>query len=236
MTEQPDRPVLEVTVAASADTVWTALRDPDLIRRWHGWEVAELAEEIRTIYLNGVTEDPVARTLEITGGDTFTLHDTPGGTTVRVTQAPRGSDPDWADYYDDITEGWWTFLQQLRFAVERHALAERRTIVLQGLLDTEAAGLGPLRAASGAYRVVAPTGDELHGTVWARRHSQVALTVAEWGDGLLVLADQPVNPHRPHGGTMVLLTTYGLDPDAVDALENRWGAWWEKHRAPDPLP
>ena len=236
MTEQPDRPVLEVTVAASADTVWTALRDPDLIRRWHGWEVEELGEEIRTIYLNGVTEDPVARTLEITGGDRFTLHETPDGTTVRITQAPRGSDPDWVDYYDDITEGWWTFLQQLRFAVERHALAERRTVVLQGLLDAEAAGLGPLRAAAGAYRAVAPTGDELHGTVWARRRSQVALTVAEWGDGLLVLADQPVNPHRPHGGTMALLTTYGLDRETFDALEARWGAWWEKHRAPDPLP
>ncbi len=233
MTEQPD-PVLEVTVAASADTVWTALRDPDLIRRWHGWEVEELKEEIRTIYLNGVVEDPVARTLEITGGDRFTLHAAPGGTLVRVTRAPRDDDPDWADYYDDITEGWWTFLQQLRFAVERHALAERRTIVFQGLLDDRE----PLRALTQApaSRVVAPTGDELGVTVWARRPTQVALTVQEWGDGLLIVADQPVNPHRPHGGTMVLLTTYGLDDDTFDALATRWGAWWEKHRAPDPLP
>lgn len=233
MTEQPD-PVLEVTVAASADTVWTALRDPDLIRRWHGWDVEELKEEIRTIYLNGVVEDRVARTLEINGGDRFSLHPVPEGTVVRVTRVPRDSDLDWADDYDDITEGWWTFLQQLRFAVERHALAERRTIVFEGLLDDQES-LAAVRRAP-AHRVVAPTGEELRVTPWARRSSQVALAVREWGDGLLIVADQPVGPHRPHGGTLVLLTTYGLDDDTFDALATRWGAWWNKHRAPDPLP
>jgi hypothetical protein len=241
MTELPDGPVMEATVAAPADTVWAALRDPDLIRRWHGWDVAELSEEIRTIYLNGVTEDPVARTLEITGGDRFSLHEHAGGTIVRIAQAPMGSDPDWADYYDDITEGWWTFLQQLRFAVERHRLAERRTIVFQGLLAeprsaVEAAGVRATRALPVGARYHADTVDDLSGTVWARRPTQVALTVDAWGDGLLVLADQPVNPLRPDGGTMVLLTTYGLDDDSFHAVESRWGAWWEKHRAPDPLP
>jgi hypothetical protein len=245
MTEQPDRPVIEVTVAAPADDVWVALRDPDLIRRWHGWDIDELAEEIRTIYLNGVVEDPVAHTLEITGGDRFTLHPGPDDNTtiVRITQAPRGSDPDWADYYDDITEGWWTFLQQLRFAVERHGLAERRTFLVHGLLAeprpaVEAAGLRALDAhpVGSPYSAVAPTGEELSGTVWARSPSQLVLTVDGWGDGLLVLADQPVNPHRPVGGTMVLLTTYGLADSDFAALESRWGAWWEKHRASDPLP
>lgn len=244
MTELPEGPVIEVSVAASADAVWAALRDPDLIRRWHGWDVEGLAEEIRTIYLNGVTEDPVARTLEITGGDRFTLHEMPDKSTiVRITQAPKGSDPDWVDYYDDITEGWWTFLQQLRFAVERHALAERRTILFHGLLAEprpilDAAGLRALDAVEtgAAYRVVAPSAEVLSGTVWARWPSQVALTVDGWGDGLLILADQPVNPHRPDGGAMILITTYGLDDLTVSALELRWGAWWEKHRAPDPLP
>jgi hypothetical protein len=60
--------------------------------------------------------------------------------------------------------------------------------------------------------------------------------VDNWGDGLLVLADQPVNPFRPDGGTMALLTTYGLDETALYALETRWGGWWKQHRAPDPLP
>jgi hypothetical protein len=244
MTEQHDGPVIEVTVAAPAGTVWTALRDPDLIRRWHGWDIDELAEEIRTIYLNGVREDPDARTLEIAGGDRFTLHETPGeGTIVRITRAPYGNDPEWDVYYDDITEGWWTFLQQLRFAVERHALAERRTMIFDGRLAesrpaAEATGLGATATlpVGAAYRATAGSGDELTGTVWARSDRQLALTVDGWGDGLLVLAEQPANPHRPGGGTMLLLTTYGLDDAAFEALVARWAAWWDKQKAADPLP
>ena len=222
---QPDTPVLEVTIAASAGTVWVALREPELIRRWHGWNVDGLAEEVRTIYLNGVVEDPDTRTLEITGGDRFTLHDAPGGTTVRIERAPEGSnpdwDPDWDDDYDDITRGWWTFLQQLRFAIERHALAERRTIVLQGAAPADLSVSGEVCETS---HIEQP---ELSGTVWARRPGQLALTVDGWGDGLLVVTRQP------DGGTQLVLTTYGLDDDAFAALEARWGAWWEKH---DPLP
>ena len=244
MTEQPEGPVFEVTVAAPADAVWAALRDPDLIRRWHGWDIEELAEEIRTIYFNGVREDPDARTLEIAGGDRFTLHERPGeGTLVRITRAPHGSDPEWDDYYEDINEGWWTFLQQLRFAVERHALAERRTALYQGRLAeprpaVDAAGLGATAAlpVGAPYRATAACGDELTGTVWARAPRQLVLTVDGWGNGLLVLAEQPVNPHRPAGGTMLLLTTYGLDGAAFDALGARWAAWWDKLRAADPLP
>jgi hypothetical protein len=218
---QPDTAVIEVTVAASAGTVWVALREPELIRRWHGWNVDGLAEEVRTIYLNGVVEDPDTRTLEITGGDRFTLHEVPGGTTVRIERAPEGSDPDWADDYDDITRGWWTFLQQLRFAVERHALAERRTVVLDGA-SVEVSVPAPVGA---AYR--AAFGEELSGTVGARRPGQLALTVDGWGAGLLG------DTRQPDGGTQLVLTTYGLDDDAFDALEARWGTWWEKH---DPLP
>lgn len=239
MTELPDGPVIEVTVAAPADTVWAALRDPDLIRRWHGWDVDELTEEIRTIYLNGVSEDPVARTLQIGGGDRFSLHEMgPDTTIVRITQAPKGSDPDWVDYYDDITEGWWTFLQQLRFAVERHGLAERRTLIFTGELaePQPAVTAAGLQAVQGTIPGDAYRTDDLAGTVWASSPTQLALTVDAWGDGLLILADLPVAPHRPRGGATALLTTYGLDDAALRALESRWGAWWEKHRAADPLP
>lgn len=239
-----DAPRVEVTVAAPVETVWSALREPDLIRRWHGWEIEGLAEEVRTIYLNGVTADPDARTIELTEGDRFSLHEVPGGVLIRVTRSPLDPDSDWAEYYDDITEGWWTFLQQLRFAVERHGLAERRTLFLDGQLigrqpAVDAAGVG---AAAGlpvgvAYRVQAAAGDALAGTVWARGAHQVALTVDGWGDGLLVLGEQPVNPHRPDGGAMAVLTTYGLTDDAFDELTARWTAWWEKHSEPvDPLP
>jgi len=239
-----DTPRIEVTVAAPIETVWSVLRDPELIARWHGWECDELAEEIRTIYLNGVTADPDTYTLELSEGDRFTLHEVTGGVLVRITRAPRDPESDWAAYYDDINEGWWTFLQQLRFAAERHGMAERRTMYLEGqLLEPEPvvdlAGLGAaaLRPAGTAYTATAPTGDSLAGTVWARGERQLVLTVDGWGDGLLVLAEQPVTPHRPNGGAMVLLTTYGQGADEFEALTGRWTAWWEKHvERTHPLP
>jgi hypothetical protein len=73
--------------------------------------------------------------------------------------------------------------------------------------------------------------------VWARGERQLVLTVDGWGDGLLVLAEQPVTPHRPNGGAMVLLTTYGQGADEFEALTARWTAWWEKHvERTHPLP
>jgi hypothetical protein len=230
-----ETPRIEVTVAAPIETVWSVLRDPDLIARWHGWDCDELAEEIRTIYINGVIADPDTYTMELSDGDRFTLHEVPGGILVRITRAPRDPDSDWAEYYDDINEGWWTFLQQLRFTVERHGVAERRTLFLGGRLAeaqpvVDAAGLGDAAVlpVGAPYRATAVTGDPLAGTVWARAANQLVLTVEGWGDGLLVLAEQPVTPHRPDGGAMALLTTYGQDDAGYAALASRWTAWWEK--------
>jgi hypothetical protein len=239
-----ETPRIEVTVAAPIETVWSVLRDPELIARWHGWEDDGLAEEIRIIYLNGATADPGSYTLVLSDGDRFTLHEVPAGVLVRITRAPRNPESEWAMYYDDINEGWWTFLQQLRFAAERHGMAERRTLYLEGR-PTEpqpvaaVAGLGAEAAlpAGTAYTATAPTGDPLAGTVWARAERQLVLTVDGWGDGLLVLAEQPVTAHRPHGGAMVLLTTYGQDAATFAELTARWTAWWDKHvERTDPLP
>jgi hypothetical protein len=241
MTEPTGTPRIEVTVAAPPEEVWPALRDPELIRRWHGWHYdggAEggggLDDEIKIIYATGVTEDPDARVLQLGDGDRISLHPAAGGgTVVRVTRAPRGADPEWAAYYDDVTEGWWTFLQQLRFAIERHQLADRRTLMLAG----PAAGDGSLAGALGlsgvagqppgtGYRVTVATGEELSGSVWARAERQLVLTVDGLGDGLLVLAEQPRTEHRPDGGRMLLLTGYGLDDAGFAELEARWSGWW----------
>jgi hypothetical protein len=239
-----DTPRIEVTVAAPIETVWSVLREPELIARWHGWECEELTEEIRTIYLNGATADHDTYTLTLADGDLFTLHEVPGGVLVRITRSPRDPESDWAVYYDDINEGWWTFLQQLRFAAERHGMAERRTLFLEGRLveaepvvDTAGVGDAALLPAGSAYAATAAPGDALAGSVWARGERQLVLTVDGWGDGLLVLAEQLVNPHRPDGGAMVLLTTYGQSEEIFAELAARWTAWWEKHTVKtDPLP
>lgn len=237
-----DQPLIEVSIAAAPAELWRALRDPTVIRRWHGWDFDGLDEEIRTIFLTGVTEDPDALAFQIHGGDRFSLHPAGDVTVVRITRGPREADSEWAAYYDDITEGWRTFAEQLRFAVERHDLAERRTVVFDGVLaDSQppAKALG-LAAVAGlpvgsAYRAEAATGDELQGRVWYRSDAQLGLTVDGAGDGLLVLALQPDGEHRPTGGALVLLTTYGLDGDTFTALQARWTAWWnEVSRSPHP--
>lgn len=228
-------PRIEVTIAAPADEVWQALRDPELIRRWHGWHFDGLDDEVRQIYVEGVTEDPEQRVLKVQGNDRFSLHPVDGGTVVRITRSPLGLDPDWDAYYDDVTEGWTTFLHQLRFAVERHGLAERQTLVLEGILAdqrepfAQVLGLG---AAAGLaegerYRASLAPGDEFNGVVYARTENQLLLTVDELGDGLLVVARQPRNPSRPDGGALAVLTAYDTDPADFAELEGRWTTWWK---------
>lgn len=236
MPDNDDVPVIEVTIAAGADEVWRALRDPDLIRRWHGWQFDGLDDEVRLIYFDHATADPDRYTLVLDLNDRFTLHPVDGGTVVRVTRAPIGSNPEWDAYYDDITEGWTTFLRHLRFGLERHALAERRTILLQGAAPDMSvlAALGLAEAADlpigERYQATAPTGDVLAGEVYARTGRQWMFTVDGLGDGLLIIARQPAAPNRPDGRSMVLLTGYGLGEDQFAAVERRWTAWWESVR------
>jgi uncharacterized protein YndB with AHSA1/START domain len=233
-TEQP--PEIEVTIQAPPELVWRALRDPELLRRWHGWHGdtgGGLDDEVRIIYHTGVTEDPDRFILQLSDQDRFSLHPTAGGTVVRITRAPRSDEGEWAAYYDDITEGWQTFLEQLRFAIERHELAERRTLMLDGTLHSGASLVDALGLSDVAslppgtgYRAVATAGEELSGQVWARRANQLLITVDGYGDGLLVLAEQPRAAHRPDGGALLVLTAYGLDGAAFEEVRARWSRWW----------
>ncbi|MFC9786675.1 SRPBCC domain-containing protein [Rhodococcus sp. NPDC127528] len=227
--------VLEITVAAPAERVWQALRDPALIRRWHGWEYDDdrgLDEEIRQIFVDGVTEDAAAMSLTLQGGDTFTVVPDPEGTAVvRIVRAAKGSNPEWDDWYEDVTEGWTTFLQQLEFGLERHGLAERRTLYLDGPVGDatvmELFGVGGITGAPGsAYTALVATGDALSGTVWFRSPKQLGLTVDQLGPGLLVLATQPENPRRPGGGAQMILSAYGRSAEEFADLTDRWTSWW----------
>jgi hypothetical protein len=237
MTDSGAGPSIEVTIAAPAETVWQALRDPRLIRRWHGWDFDGLDEEVQSIYLTGVTEDATAHVLEVGGSDRFSLHSSGEGTVVRLTRAPIGTFPEWDAYYDDITEGWYTFLHQLRFGLERHGLAERRTVFIEGTLEepgvlVDALGLREVATLppGSPYKAETAAGGELSGQVWASSPYQLLLTVDQFGDGLAVLAQQPHAAHRPEGGVLAVLTTYGLDDSAFTQVESRWTSWWERHR------
>lgn len=233
-----ERPRIVVTVAAPVEAVWDAMRDKEKIRHWHGWEYegAEgggLEEEIDLIYFTGVTADEEGAVLTLGSGDRFVVEPVEGGSRITLTRAAYGDNPDWDAYYDDVTEGWITFLHQLRFAVEHHSDETRRTLFYSGsgtispILEL-AADLQP----AGTPYELDLIGEPAKGQVWFTSEHQVGLTVDGWGDGLLVLSHIPPSEKKPDGASMAVLTLYGdVDREAVD---RRWKTWWDC-RYPVPL-
>jgi hypothetical protein len=223
-----DRVVVEVAVAAPGNVIWRALRDPVEIRRWHGWDYEGLDDEIRTIYDEDATASEVDGTLTVSAGDRFIVEEAGDGTLVRVR---RPSDADRGDVFDEIDEGWTTFVQQLRFALERHPGDDRRTLFLSGQAaqngdpsPLKALGLDDIApvAVGQRYEIVTSVGDTLAGEVWFRSQHQTGISVAAFGDGLLVVMELPPT-------ASVLITTYGLDDESFDRLRQRWSDWWHAH-------
>lgn len=177
----------EVTIDVPAERVWHALRDRAELRRWHGWDYPEIDAEIEQVYFTDATADDATRTLD-TGGTEITV--APGSTvTFRMTTPP--DDPMWQGWYDQVREGWVTFAQQLRYALERHPGEDRTTAYVEGPQERPDLGAPGDRY---AWR-------GLTGEVWFRSDHQLGLTVDQWGGGLLVLqADAAV------------LTGYGVAP------------------------
>ena len=223
---------IEVVVAAPVPEVWASLREPQLIRRWHGWEDDSLDAEIEQIYGAAATVAEPGTRLVLAGGDTVDLATVPGGTRLQLHRAPLGANPEWDAYYDDITEGWTSFVQQLRFALERHRGSDRRTLHVASTPATaggivERLGVAELRdrAAGTPYTATTTLDEDWTGQVWFVSDRQIGFTVDGYGDGLLILGEEPVAPHRPDGGSMVLLTAY-TGPDGFAAIRERWNRWW----------
>ncbi|MDQ4037010.1 MAG: SRPBCC domain-containing protein [Actinomycetota bacterium] len=237
-----DPVVIEVTVAAPIQTVWNYLREPDLIRNWHGWLAEELDSEIDFIYRRHARETDIPYVLDIDrgsddgpdggwveGGDRFELHESERGTTIRITRGPRGSGEMWDAWYDDITEGWTSFLGQLRFALEKHPDAARRT----ALLNVDGNGLRSVREALGLSAVavgefyVADSGSglDLRGEGWFVAQHQLGVTVDSLGPGLVIAADKP-DLNGVSKGAMVIVTTYGQDEQDFARTVRQWADWW----------
>lgn len=232
-----ETPQIVVTVAAPVEVVWDALRDKEKIRHWHGWEDDRLDAEIELIYFDGSTADGGTHTLKTQGGDRFVVEPHDGGSKVTLTRAAYGDNPEWDAYYDDITEGWITFLHQLRFALERHPGEERRTLFYSGAGDrstgpAEQLGLG---AAVGSAYEASVIDAAMSGQVWFRSEHQVGLTVDQWGDGLLVLSYIGVSEQKPDGAAMAVLTLYGFGDDERSATDQRWQEWWSARYPPPEL-
>ncbi len=219
--------IVEVQIAAPKAVVWRVLRDPAEVRNWFGWEAPSLDEEIRMIFVDGADADEAAGTIQFGEwegtSDRFELTERGDGTLLTVVR--RGTPPEggWGVHYDEVVEGWITFLQQLRLYVEAHRGDGRRTLRLSseaGPGAIEAVGLiGAGETGSHFARELSP-GDRVSGEVWHWGRHQLGVTVAEWSGGLIMVGD------REAGGGTALLTVYGMGDAEFAALETRWRTWW----------
>ncbi|MDP3656531.1 MAG: hypothetical protein Q8R45_06150 [Brevundimonas sp.] len=244
MSEAPqpmeDHVLVEVTVPAPADAVWAALRDPQKIKQWFGWDADSLKDEIDFIFVTHAEADEARRVVTFVGVNDRYEVEAIGETTslVRVVRsAPVG---DWSDVFDGMIEGWISFTWQLAFAFARHPGETRRTLFFSGpprgnQLGRSALGLDAAPA-PGEPNAMPLGPDDASGQVWFVARHQIGVTVDAWGDGLLVVLDSPPKADkRPRGATMLTLTTYGLSDAAFADLEGRWQAWWdERFETADP--
>lgn len=233
-----DTTQLSVLINADAEQLWLMLREPAKLAQWHGWQMEGLDDEIQQIYYGDVTESPDHLRLDLGMGDAFVLTPRPDGTLLTLTRGVASGE--WAKYDSDITEGWTMFIQQLKFALERHPHTDRRTIYVDGtsavqtnLWDALGIDTGWLPDPGENYEVTLNTGATLTGKVWYRTGTQLGLTVADYaehGDGLLILARQaPVEGLREHPGAQIIATTYGLGATALDAIGSQWDTFMEAH-------
>jgi hypothetical protein len=244
MSETEKQVLVDITIAAPIDTVWAALRDPAQIEKWFGWDSPSLAEEIKYIIADTATGDVANRILQFDEwegegiSERVELTTVEGGTRVRLVRS-GGAPIDWTGVYEDISQGWINFFQQLRLALEKHPDEDRRTIYLSGPghlgVGEPSAELGLSATTTlppgSAYAVQVAVGEQASGEVWYRTHFQTALTVEQWGNGMMVVSDMGVSTNRPHGGGSVLLTTYGLPEADFEALKQRWTQWWSSRYA-----
>ena len=244
MSETSKQVLVDITIAAPIESVWAALRDPAQIEQWFGWDAPSLAEEIKYIFVDTATGDEARRVIQFDEwegegiSETIELTALADGTRLRLVRA-GGPPIDWTGVYEDISQGWINFFQQLRLALQLHPGENRRTVFLSGSSKAGVGepsvelGLGAGLVEDAIYEAQLSTGDTASGKVWYRTHFQTGLTVDQWGRGLLVVTDMGISPKRPHGGGSVLLTTYGLSDADFAALQSRWGEMWAA-RYPKP--
>ena len=60
--------IAELTLPSEPDVAWRHLREPELIRRWFGWDYDGLGHEIDVIFLQEVAVDDRARVLDFGDG------------------------------------------------------------------------------------------------------------------------------------------------------------------------
>lgn len=233
-----DRTLIELPLAAPIEAAWAALREPAHLQNWFGWDHPGLADEIDYIFRDHSTADAATRTINFGGyegaSDSFSLAPSGAGSTLRIYRRGEVLPADGSVPYDEMTEGWITFAQQLRLYLDRHPGATRRTIYLSGPIPAgqpgpiEALGLiGTATSPPGhEYEATGPGGETLTGEVWFRSPHQFGLTVAGYGDGIVVLMVKPASGSNP-GTASVVVSTFDLDAARFAEIERHWTGWWQ---------
>lgn len=228
-----DRVLVEVTVPAPADTVWAALREPAKIKQWFGWEADTLDDEIDFIFVTHAEADEARRVVTFVGvNDRYEVEARGDASVVRVVRSAP-ADTDWDHVFDGMIEGWISFTWQLAFALARHPSQTRRTLFFSGpphadRLGRSLLGLDAAPAPGEPWSMSLGPEAQASGQVWFLARHQTGVTVGAWGDGLLVVLDNPASEKNPRGSTMVTLTTYGLSDAELADLQSRWQAWWDE--------
>lgn len=185
-------PKLSLIINAPIDTVWDALRNKEKLLQWHGWDTPSLNDEIENIYFTDVKEDSgddKKRTLVVNGGDTFIVEAEDDATKLTLVRAGLSGDPEWDTYYDNITEGWVSFVEQLRFMLE-HSPKGSRKATFSNLSLSRKDILEQLNLTServGTHFKGQFQDTDIAGSVWFSTPEQLGLIVDEWGPGLLIL-------------------------------------------------
>lgn len=185
-------PEFSLTIKASIDAVWQALRDKKLLLEWHGWDTPGLEEEIENIYFTDVKEDTadeLKRTLVVYGGDAFVLEAEGNTTKLTLVRAGLSGDTEWDAYYDNISEGWISFIEQLRFLLERAPKTARQTSFASKSLnrDEVTEQLQLTDEQEGTHFAGRFQDEKLSGEVWFSTENQLGLAINEWGSGLLII-------------------------------------------------
>ncbi|WP_274560244.1 SRPBCC family protein [Streptomyces spiramyceticus] len=208
MTEQKAFRV-ETLIHAPLETVWQALTEPDRIREWFGWDYDGIEAEIRYIFVDHAQQLPDEHRIVLEEDQEIQLSaDGPERTVVRVVCGGAAAD----GRYDGVEEGWRTFLEQLRFWLEREGVRSRRTVYMTGSAN-----------AAMVRDSLQTTGTQ----IWHTSRFQHILVDTD-GHLVAISAEQPLDTAEPVGTGPVAVTVsaYGVDDAAFAGLSKEWAVLW----------
>jgi uncharacterized protein YndB with AHSA1/START domain len=209
-------------------TAWMAWRDQF---RFSGRvESSEPQRYLRTVpvFPPGM-EPPVKMATE------FFIETAQGETGVRVVQSGFLSGSGWDEEYDGVRRGWLFQLRALKHYLERHPNRDRHVAWVRKFIvvspqeawnrvtGPEGLGVNLAGAKEGdRFRLTTPDGDAFEGTLHLL-HPLLDFSgvVHNWNDALLRVQLDRL-PMRGYADAQLWLSTYGVPPEKVNALEARW--------------